>query len=96
MKSTYEKVAEFTQKDQLAFLQDEFYFHSTASMNEAAETVAEFIRDCSSNFCSDIAKKLLETKRCSEKQAWCLAYEFFKIKHLYEAWVEETTKDINE
>ena len=93
MKTTYETIGEVkTAKQIFDFLTNSFQlkigsakYGTTTKLNwsEFSETVLMFIRD--------IANKALaadNTKMLSEKQAWCISYEFLKIIHLYEAWVE--------
>lgn len=92
-KSTYQKVAEIADA-KTAFntvsrgFSEDFKNGRFTAYHEIGETVLEFVRDCSSTFCADIAKKALQYGNPSEKQAWCVAFEFIKIKHQYEAWVE--------
>jgi hypothetical protein len=42
-------------------------------------TIIEDVAEKSKGFQSDIAKRVLESGRISEKQAWCVAYEAKKI-----------------
>lgn len=97
-KSTYQKVSELTDV-KLVFngissgFTQEYSNGRFTSYHEIPETVLEFVRDCSATFCADIAKKALQYGSPSEKQSWCVAFEFIKIKHQYEAWVEaQSTK----
>lgn len=55
---------------------------------ENGEIILEFCKDCSTTFVKDICEKALEYKNLSEKQRWCVAFEFLKIKHMFEAWNE--------
>lgn len=62
-----------------------------------AETILEFISECSNTFCQDIAKKALTNlTKLSEKQAWCLAYEFLNIKHQLAAYFESKEVKVEE
>lgn len=47
---------------------------------EVTETILEFVAAKSKTFAADVAKKTLEFGRCSDKQAWVVAYEFMAIK----------------
>ena len=48
--------------------------------NEGALIVLEIVRDNCSGFQSDIAEKALEGKKLSEKQRWCIAFAFDKVR----------------
>ena len=48
--------------------------------NEIAEIVLETVRDNCSGFQSDVAEKALEGSRLSEKQRWCVAFAFDKVR----------------
>lgn len=93
-KNTYTRTEEMTKEKNLTFLKEEFQYSSTVAINEVAETAAEFVRDCSTTFCKDIATQILAKKGCSEKQAWCIAFEFFKIQHQFAAWAEKEISSI--
>lgn len=96
-RSDFEKVGDFTEaKAVFAVIGNEkFYskytdtFHSNGDMliSTHGEIVLDFLKACSVTFVSDIAKKASEYV-LTDKQRWCCAFEFIKIKHLYPAWVE--------
>lgn len=93
-KSTYEKVSEIKEVKLVfdsvsrGFSQDHETGKGFTSYHEIGETILEFVRDCSTSFVSDIAAKALKFGNPSDKQSWCVAYEFVKIQHMYESWVE--------
>lgn len=102
-KSTYQKVSEIADAKaafnciSAGFTQEySNQYRRFTAYHEIGETILEFVRDCSATFCADIAKKALQYGNPSEKQSWCVAFEFIKIKHQYEAWVEaQSTKSEN-
>lgn len=68
-------------------------YQNGGEFGEVGTLVLEFIRDCSGSFCSDIAKKALTNGwDLSDKQAWCVSFEFIKIKHQFAAWAEQDMK----
>lgn len=90
LKSTYERANEMNSpasvKSQVNFFEEN---------DELQATILEFVRDCSSSFCSDICSKMIANQwNLSEKQAWCVGYEFIKIKHQLPAWSEKQMKDL--
>jgi len=85
LKSTYEKANEISNPNSVKGI-----VHFAGLDSELAQTILEFVRDCSSTFCSDICKKAIEKSfELSEKQAWCVSYEFIKIKHQFSVWTEK-------
>ena len=97
IKNTYQKVSEIVDVKEAyncisAGFTQEFKNGRFTEYHEIGETVLEFVRDCSITFCNEIATKALQYGNPSEKQSWCVAFEFIKIKHQYEAWVESQTK----
>jgi len=100
-KSTFDRVKEITKVGDVfnhvsrGFSEDFETGKGFTAYHEIAETILEFVRDCSASFSADIASKALEFGNVSEKQSWCVSFEFLKIKHQFEAWVESVTKDIN-
>jgi hypothetical protein len=95
MKSTYEITGNFLKEDKKKIF-NELYLTINGKYGEVAETIAEFLRDCSTTFVSDIASKYLRHNNCSEKQAWCMVFEAIKIAHMYESWVESEIEKIKE
>ena len=48
--------------------------------NEGAEIILETVRDNCSGFQADIAEKALEGSKLSDKQRWCVAFAFDKVR----------------
>ena len=46
---------------------------------DEAESILRLVAEKSKGFQGDIAKKAMISKRLSEKQAWCIAYEFKNV-----------------
>ena len=98
-KSTYEKVSEIKEV-KIAFNCVSRGFSESyengkgfTEYHEIGETILEFVRDCSTTFVSDIATKALKYGNPSDKQSWCVSFEFIKIQHIYESWVENKIKE---
>lgn len=68
--------------------------------DEFVELVLEFIAAKSAGFQADIAKRAIESAkavnhafpvyRMSEKQAWCVEFEFAKLKDQFEEWYSKS------
>lgn len=82
MKTTIEKVKELKKVNEIKNI---LY---TSELGEIGICICSIIKDCSTSFCKDIAEKALNGVNLSEKQTWCLSYEFIKIQHCIDAWVE--------
>jgi len=95
LKSTYQKVEELTNvKEVFNFIKSGFdsdyeTMKGFTSFSDMPETILEFVRDCSKGFQSDVATKALKYGNMSEKQAWCVAFEFIKIKELFTTYLNE-------
>lgn len=87
MKNSYEQTAEILKAENKKSLFDMLYLNQNMT-GGLAELIAEFLRDCSTTFVSDIAGKYGKY-HLSEKQVWCMTFEAFKIHHMFEAWVEK-------
>jgi hypothetical protein len=96
MKSTYEITAEILKEENKKRVFDNLFLTVNGKHGEIAETIAEFLRDCSTTFVSDIAAKYLKYNSCSEKQAWCMTFEAMKINHMIDSWIEKQLEGINE
>ena len=96
MKSTYEITAEFLKEENKKNIFNELYLTVNGKYGEVAEIIAEFLRDCSTTFVSDIAVKYLKYGNSSEKQVWCMVFEAVKINHMIDAWIEKEIESINE
>lgn len=92
--STYEKTANILKAENKKELFDVIYFNANMT-GGIAEVIAEFLRDCSTSFVTDIAKKYLESKKVSEKQAWCMTFEAIKINHMIDSWIEKEIATLN-
>lgn len=92
--STYEKTAQILKAENKKELFDTIYFNANM-VGGVAEVIAEFLRDCSSTFVADIAKRYLENVRISEKQAWCMTFEAIKISHMIDSWIEKEIETLN-
>lgn len=95
MKSTYEITAEFLKEENKKEIFNELYLTVNGKSGEVAETIAEFLRDCSTTFVADIAAKYLKYNNSSEKQVWCMVFEAIKINHMIDAWIEKEIESIN-
>ena len=91
MESTYETTARILRSENKSDIYNFIYI----TKGEIAETIAEFLRDCSTTFVSDIAKKVLEGKYITEKQSWCMVFESIKINHMVESWIEKQIESMN-
>lgn len=96
MKSTYETTAETLKGANKKEIFNELYLTLNGKSGAIAETIAEFLRDCSTTFVADIAAKYLKYGNISEKQAWCMVFEAIKINHMIDAWIEKEIESINE
>jgi hypothetical protein len=96
MKTTYEKTAEFLREGNKINIFNELYQTVNGTSGEVAETIAEFLRDCSTTFVSDVAGKYLKYGNSTEKQVWCMVFEAIKINHMIDAWIEKEIESINE
>ena len=90
--TTYQLTASLTNKKEIF---DIIYMNTNMS-GGIHEIIAEFLRDCSTTFVSDIATKYIEHKNPTEKQAWCMTFEFIKINHMLAVWIEKEIELINE
>ncbi|HKK12405.1 MAG TPA: hypothetical protein VJ945_06210 [Flavobacteriaceae bacterium] len=94
-KSTYQRVSELENvKDVFNFIKGGFdadyeTMKGFTSFSEMPETILKFVKDCSKGFQSDVATKTLKYGNMSEKQAWCVAFEFIKIKNLFSTYLNE-------
>jgi len=89
MKSTYEQTAELLKSENKKDIFDLLYMNQ-GMVGGVAETIAEFLRDCSTTFVNDIAYKYIANRfHVSEKQAWCMTFEAIKINHMIDAWIEK-------
>lgn len=50
--------------------------------------ILDFVKETSKGFQSDIADKAYNY-RISEKQAWCIAFEFQKLKDSYDSFINK-------
>lgn len=57
----------------------EIYYFNANGFDINAETILDTVKNNSKGFQSDIAKKALEYGKITEKQAWCVAYEFKNV-----------------
>jgi len=87
MKTIYEITADLLKTGNKKQIFDLLYL---IPENEIAEMIADFLKDCSTTFVSDIAGKYT-TINISEKQAWCMTFESIKIAHMFEAWMEKNS-----
>ena len=100
-KNTYEKVSEIKEvKIVFNFISRGFSENHKSGKgfteySEIGETILEFVRDCSTTFVSDISTKSLKYGNPTVKQSWCVSFEFIKIQHMYESWVENQIKNLN-
>ena len=85
--NTYQLTAELLEKGNKSEIYNLLYMNSNM-VGGVAETIAMFLRDCSTTFVSDIASKYGKVS-ISEKQAWCMTFEAVKINHMFAAWVEK-------
>lgn len=100
-KSTYQRVGEINDVKSVfnAVSRGFSEFYSLTerrftAFHEVAETVLEFVAENSKGFQADIASKALKYGNPTDKQAWCVAFEFIKIKDQYDAWVSKNTLKI--
>lgn len=92
MKSVYEKTAELVKSGNKKEIFDLIYLNQNM-VGGVAETIADFLKACSTTFVSDIAKKYRMNNEkgnnsISEKQVWCMTFEAIKIAHMIDAWIE--------
>lgn len=88
MKSTYQKTSETLKKANKKEVYDLIYLNANM-VGGIAETIACFLKDCSTTFVKDIAEKYIKYNKVSEKQAWCMTFESIKIVHMIDAWIEK-------
>ena len=73
-----------------------------AEFNSYVEVILDFVSQKSTSFVADIAKKHLEnvdslnhknTSHLSDKQLWCVAYEFLRLKDQLKNWIDEQIEE---
>ncbi len=92
MKTTYEIVKEIIERGNVKEIFDILSLRRKET--EIGIIIIEFCKDCSTTFVSDICKR--SNTQMSIKQLWCVSYETFKIKHMYDSWVEEMKNSIKD
>lgn len=55
-------------------------FSNQSNWADVALMILMTVSECGSGFKKDIATKAIESVNISEKQAWCVAYEFVNVR----------------